>query len=62
MHDIKNKINKAINDNKDGIIAFVQELVRTPSLANQESNVQHIIHNKLNSIGLNSKIIPVIFS
>jgi len=62
MHDIKNKINKAINDNKDEIIAFVQELVRTPSLANQESNVQHIIHNKLNSIGLNSKIIPVIFS
>ena len=42
MHDIKNKINKAINDNKDEIIAFVQELVRTPSLANQESNVQHI--------------------
>ena len=62
MHDIKNKINKAINDNKDEIIAFVQELVRTPSLANQESDVQHIIHNKLNSIGLNSKIIPVIFS
>ena len=62
MHDIKNKINKAINDNKDEIIAFVQELVRTPSLANQESNVQHIIHNKLNSIGLSSKIIPVIFS
>ena len=62
MHDIKNKINKAINDNKDEIIAFVQKLVRTPSLANQESDVQHIIHEKLNSIGLNSKIIPVIFS
>ena len=62
MHDIKNKINKGINDNKDEIIAFVQKLVRTPSLANQESDVQHIIHEKLNSIGLNSKIIPVIFS
>ena len=62
MHDIKNKINKAINDNKDDIIAFVQELVRTPSLANHESGVQQIIHNKLNSIGLSSKIIPVIFS
>ncbi|MFL3025977.1 MAG: ArgE/DapE family deacylase [Candidatus Neomarinimicrobiota bacterium] len=62
MHDIKNKINKAINDNKDEIIAFVQKLVRTPSLANQESDVQHIIHEKLNSIGLSSKIIPVIFS
>ena len=62
MHDIKNKINKAINDNKDEIIAFVQELVRTPSLANHESGVQQIIHNKLNSIGLSSKIIPVIFS
>ena len=62
MHDIKNKINKGINDNKDEIIAFVQKLVRTPSLANQESDVQHIIHEKLNSIGLSSKIIPVIFS
>ena len=62
MHDIKNKINKAINDNKDEIIAFVQECVRTPSLANHESGVQQIIHNKLNSIGLSSKIIPVIFS
>ena len=62
MHDIKNKINKAINENKDEIIAFVQELVRTPSLANHESGVQQIIHNKLNSIGLSSKIIPVIFS
>ena len=60
MHDIKNKINKAINDNKNEIIAFVQELVRTPSLANHESGVQQIIHNKLNSIGLSSKIIPVI--
>ena len=62
MHDIKNKINKGINDNKDEIIAFVQKLVRTPSLANQEFDVQHIIHEKLNSIGLSSKIIPVIFS
>ena len=55
MHDIKNKINKAINDNKDEIIAFVQGS-QNPSLANHESGVQQIIHNKLNSIGLSSKL------
>ncbi len=62
MNNIKKHIKKAVNENRDLIISFVKKIVRTPSLANDEGNVQCIIHEKLNNLNLNSKIIPVIFS
>ena len=62
MNNIKKHIKKAVNENRDLIISFVKKIVRTPSLANDEGNVQRIIHEKLNNLNLNSKVIPVIFS
>lgn len=62
MNNIKKHIKTAVNENKDLIVSFIKKIVRTPSLANDEGNVQRIIHEKLNNLNLNSKIIPVIFS
>ena len=62
MNNIKKHIKTAVNENRDLIVSFVKKIVRTPSLANDEGNVQRIIHEKLNNLNLNSKIIPVIFS
>ena len=62
MNNIKKHIKTAVNENRDLIVSFVKKIVRTPSLANDEGNVQRIIHEKLNNLNLNSKIIPIIFS
>ncbi len=62
MNNIKKHIKTAVNENRDLIVSFIKKIVRTPSLANDEGNVQRIIHEKLNNLNLNSKIIPVIFS
>ena len=43
MTEINKHIKNAINTNRDEIISFVKELVRTPSLANDEGGVQNII-------------------
>lgn len=62
MTEINKHIKNAINTNRDEIISFVKELVRTPSLANDEGGVQNIIHEKLKELNLDSHKIPVIFS
>ena len=43
MNDIKKNIKNAVNDNRNLIISFIKKIVRTPSLANDEASVQHII-------------------
>ena len=40
-------INKCVEDLKDDILSFIQLLVQTPSLANDEGDVQKIIYDKL---------------
>ena len=46
---------------REEIILFIQNLVQSPSLANDENDVQKIILNKLESLQLKSEIIPVNF-
>ena len=62
MNDIKKNIKNAVNDNRNLIISFIKKIVRTPSLANDEASVQHIIHEKLKDLNLDSQIITVVFS
>ena len=62
MTEINKHIKNAINIHRDEIISFVKELVRTPSLANDEGGVQNTIHEKLKDLNLDSQKIPVVFS
>ena len=62
MSEISLNIKNAVNANRNEIVSFVKEIVRTPSLANDEENVQNIIHDKLNKLNLDSNIVPVVFS
>ena len=55
------EINEAIESIKDEIISFIQTLVQSPSLANDEGHVQNIIFEKLNQLGLTTKKVPVHF-
>ena len=54
-------INKCVEDLKDDILSFIQLLVQTPSLANDEGDVQEIIYDKLKDMELNPEFIPVMF-
>ena len=61
MNNYSSIINSTVNDMREEIILFIQNLVQSPSLANDENDVQEIILNKLESLQLKSEIIPVNF-
>ena len=61
MTNIHALIESKTNELKDEIISFVQQMVQTPSLANEEGTVQKLIFDKLQSLDLQSDIIPVKF-
>jgi len=61
MTKIHALIESKTNQLKDEIISFIQQLVRTPSLANKEGPVQKLIFDKLQSLNLQSETIPVKF-
>jgi acetylornithine deacetylase len=61
MTNIHTLIESKTNELKDEIISFVQRLVQTPSLANEEGSVQKLIFDKLQSLNLQSETIPVKF-
>ena len=61
MNNYSAIINSTVNDMREEIILFIQNLVQSPSLANDENDVQKIILNKLESLQLKSEIIPVNF-
>ena len=61
MTNIHALIESKTNEIKDEIISFVQQMVQTPSLANEEGTVQKLIFDKLQSLDLQSDIIPVKF-
>ena len=61
MNNYSSIINSTVNDMREEIILFIQTLVQSPSLANDEKDVQKIIFNKLKSLQLKSEIIPVNF-
>ena len=61
MNNYSSIIDSTVNDMREEIILFIQKLVQSPSLANDENDVQEIIINKLESLQLKSEIIPVNF-
>ena len=61
MPEYQSKIDESLNAARDDIIYFIQTLVQSPSLANDEGPVQNIIFEKLNQLGLATKKVPVHF-
>ena len=61
MNNYSSIINSTVNDMREEIILFIQTLVQSPSLANNEKDVQKIIFNKLESLQLLPEIIPINF-
>ena len=61
MSDLHSIIDSTVNNMRDEIILFIQALVQSPSLANDEESVQKIIQNKLESLGLETKKVIVQF-
>lgn len=61
MSDLHSIIDSTVNNMRDEIILFIQALVQSPSLANDEESVQKIIQSKLESLGLETKKVIVQF-
>ena len=61
MTDIKHQIDSAVDAAWEEIVSFIQASVQSPSLANNEGPVQELVQNKLDSLGLITRRIPVIF-
>ena len=61
MSDLHSRIDSTVNNMRDEIISFIQALVQSPSLANDEGSVQKIIQSKLESLGLETKKVIVQF-
>ena len=47
MNNYSSIIDSTVNDMREEIILFIQNLVQSPRLANDENDVQKIILNKL---------------
>ncbi|MBT5225096.1 MAG: M20/M25/M40 family metallo-hydrolase, partial [Candidatus Marinimicrobia bacterium] len=61
MLDLNHQIDSAVNTAQDEIVSFIQTLVQSPSLANDEGSVQELISEKLKSLHLDVEKIPVHF-
>ena len=61
MSDLHSTIDSTVNQMRDEIISFIQALVQSPSLANDEKFVQKIIQSKLESLELETKKVIVQF-
>jgi acetylornithine deacetylase len=61
MTNYQTKIDATVDSMQNEIITFVQKLVQSPSVANDEGPVQSIILDKLESIGLKAEKVPVLF-
>ena len=61
MTDIKYQIDSAVNAAWEEIVSFIQSLVQSPSLANDEGPVQKLISEKLETLGLAPEKVPIRF-
>ena len=61
MVDLQQQIASKVEASRNDIITFIQTLIKSPSLANDEGPVQAIIQNKLNSVGLDTEKIVIRF-
>ena len=62
MVDHQTIINSTVDGMREEIIAFIQQIIQSPSLANDEHEVQTIILKKLESLGLDAEKVPVHFN
>ena len=62
MVDLQQQIASKVEASRNDIITFIQKLIKSPSLANDEGPVQTIIQDKLNSLGLDTEKILVHFA
>ena len=61
MPNINHQIDSAVNAAREEIISFIQTVIRSPSLANNEGAVQRLISDKLKSLNLDVETVPVRF-
>ena len=61
MLELNHQIDSAVNSARDEIVSFIQTLVQSPSLANNERPIQELVSDKLKSLHLNVEKIPVLF-
>ena len=50
MVDLQQQIASKVEASRNDIITFIQKIIKSPSLANDEGPVQTIIQDKLNSL------------
>ena len=61
MPHLNNQIDAAVNSARDEIVSFIQALVQSPSLPNEEASVQRLVSEKLKSLQLDVEKFPVLF-
>ena len=61
MADLRQQIASALEAYQEDLVSFIQTLVQSPSLANDEGLVQEIIQDKLETLGLDTQKIIVRF-
>ena len=61
MADFERQITSALEESQEDIVSFIQTLVQSPSLANDEGPVQEVIQGKLETLGLDTEKIIVKF-
>ena len=61
MADFERQITSALEESQEDIVSFIQTLIQSPSLANDEGPVQEVIQGKLETLGLDTEKIIVKF-
>ena len=57
MNNLVPRITSAVDGLRGDLIAFLQKLVQTPSLPGQEQQAQHLVAEKLRSLGLSVDVV-----
>ncbi|MBC8345494.1 MAG: ArgE/DapE family deacylase [Candidatus Marinimicrobia bacterium] len=61
MTDLQKKIDSMVDATQGEIVSFIQTLVQSPSLANDEGPIQELVSEKLKSLHLDVEKVPVLF-
>ncbi len=57
MPDLVQKIAAQVDSRRDDLISFLQKLVQIPSLPGEEQRAQHLVADKLRSLGLSVSVV-----
>jgi acetylornithine deacetylase len=61
LSHLNSQIDASVNTAQDEIVSFIQTLVQSPSLANDEGSVQKLVSDKLKTLHLDVEKVPVRF-